>query len=170
MRLSVAAPSGYTGARFRVSANIAIFARKSAVRSADLKNGNYRMFLFLDISGGELLLVVLAGMLLFGKDRLPGIVRGLVRGMEYVKKASQEVKEQIHAETGLQDTVDRMREEAEDIVQDIRQQARSLVQEEEPPVSPEAGPVREEPDAERAAASRAGRPNSQSTDDHVADA
>lgn len=144
------------------------------------------MFLFLDISGGELLLVVLAGMLLFGKDRLPGIVRGLVRGMEYVKKASQEVKEQIHAETGLQDTVDRMREEAEDIVQDIRQQARSLVQEEEPPVSPEAGPVREELDAERAAglpgdparaddivraaASRAGRPNSQSTDDHVADA
>lgn len=144
------------------------------------------MFLFLDISGGEFLLVVLAGMLLFGKDRLPGIVRSVIRGAEYVRKASQEVKEQIHAETGLQDTVSRMRDEAESIVQDIRQEVQSVARETEDLVPPNAGPVSQaqqtdqsadhagdSPSLEgtdRAPVTRADRTDPQSTDNHVADA
>lgn len=144
------------------------------------------MFLFLDISGGEFLLVVLAGMLLFGKDRLPGIVRGVIRGVEYVRKTSQEVKEQIHAETGLQDTVTRMRDEAENIVQDIRQEVQSVAREGEELVSSTTGAESEgrqekvsadpaadsmlSADADRTSVARAGRTNPQSTDHHVADA
>ena len=71
------------------------------------------MFLFLDISSGEILLVVLACMLLFGKDRLPGILRGIARSTDYLKKASDEVRQQIRTETGLQDVVTQVRDEVE---------------------------------------------------------
>ena len=41
------------------------------------------MLLFLDIGGGELLLIILVGMLLFGTDKLPGIIRGIAKGTDY---------------------------------------------------------------------------------------
>ena len=85
------------------------------------------MFLFLDISGGEILLVVLAGMLLFGKDKLPGILRGIAKGSDYLKKASEEVKQQIHAETGLHDAVSQVRDELEKTTQQVAGQVRRTV-------------------------------------------
>ena len=63
------------------------------------------MLLVLDIGGGELLLIILVGMLLFGTDKLPGIIRGIAKGTDYIKKASEEVREQITRETGLDDAI-----------------------------------------------------------------
>lgn len=64
------------------------------------------MLLFLDIGGGELLLIIIAGMLLFGRDKMPGIIRSVAKGTDYIKKASEEVKQQINAETGLDEVLD----------------------------------------------------------------
>lgn len=77
------------------------------------------MLLFLDIGGGELLLIILVGMLLFGTDKLPGIIRGIAKGTDYIKKASAEVREQITRETGLDDAIDNVRETVNKTANDI---------------------------------------------------
>lgn len=79
------------------------------------------MLLFLDISGGEILLILLAGMLLFGKDKLPGIIRGVAKGSDFLRKASEEVKQQINSETGLGDTIDDIRQSVDKAASDLKQ-------------------------------------------------
>lgn len=79
------------------------------------------MLLFLDISGGELLLILLAGMLLFGKDKLPGIIRGVAKGSDFLRKASEEVKQQINSETGLGDTIDDIRQSVDKAASDLKE-------------------------------------------------
>lgn len=90
------------------------------------------MLLFLDISGGELLVIVLVGMLLFGKDKLPGILRGIARGTDYLKKASEEVKQQIHSETGLGETLEGLRDDlkkAGESAREVADQVRETAEE-----------------------------------------
>lgn len=77
------------------------------------------MLLFLDIGTGELLLIILAGMLLFGTDKLPGILRGIAKGTDYIKKTSAEVREQISRETGLGDAIDDIRKTINKTTDDI---------------------------------------------------
>lgn len=77
------------------------------------------MLLFLDIGGGELLLIILVGMLLFGTDKLPGIIRGIAKGTDYIKKASEEVREQITRETGLDDAINDVKETVSKTANDI---------------------------------------------------
>lgn len=79
------------------------------------------MLLFLDISGGEILLILLAGMLLFGKDKLPGIIRGVAKGSDFLRKASEEVKQQINSETGLGDTIDDIRQSVDKAASHLKQ-------------------------------------------------
>ncbi len=87
------------------------------------------MLLFLDISGGEILLILLAGMLLFGKDKLPGIIRGVAKGSDFLRKASEEVKQQINAETGLGDTIDDIRQSVDKAASDLKQDIRDMASE-----------------------------------------
>ena len=84
------------------------------------------MLLFLDISGGELLVIILVGMLLFGKDKLPGILRGIARGTDYLKKASEEVKQQIHSETGLGETLEGLRDDLKKAEESAREDLREV--------------------------------------------
>lgn len=98
------------------------------------------MLLFLDIGGGELLLIIIAGMLLFGRDKMPGIIRSVAKGTDYIKKASEEVKQQINAETGLDEVLDDVRrdvraaaEEVKDDLADIASQTGQTVSSAVPP-------------------------------------
>ncbi len=84
------------------------------------------MLLFLDIGGGELLVIILVGMLLFGKDKLPGILRGIARGTDYLKKASEEVKQQIHSETGLGETLEGLRDDLKKAGETAREDLREV--------------------------------------------
>lgn len=54
------------------------------------------VFLFLDIGGQEWLLILLAALLLFGGDKLPGLARGLGKGIRDFKDASEGVKREIN--------------------------------------------------------------------------
>src|ERR1700750_597788 len=52
--------------------------------------------LFLDIGGPELMLILFVALLLFGGDKLPGLARGLGKGIRDFKDASEGVKREIN--------------------------------------------------------------------------
>ena len=51
------------------------------------------MYLF--ISGGEIFIVLLIVVMLFGSDKLPEIARGLGKGMRQIKDATNDIKREI---------------------------------------------------------------------------
>lgn len=57
------------------------------------------MLLFLNISGGELLVVILLVFLVFGPQKLPEIARMLGKGINTMKRATEDIKNEITRET-----------------------------------------------------------------------
>ncbi len=55
--------------------------------------------LFFDISGGELMVILLAAFLVFGPSKLPEIARKIGKGMNEIRRASDEIKREIAKET-----------------------------------------------------------------------
>jgi sec-independent protein translocase protein TatA len=51
------------------------------------------MFLF--ISGSEIFIILVIVVMLFGADKLPELARGLGKGMQQLKNATNEVKKEI---------------------------------------------------------------------------
>jgi sec-independent protein translocase protein TatA len=54
------------------------------------------VFLFLDIGGGEFLMILFVALLLFGGDKLPELAKGLGKGIRDFKDASDGVKREIN--------------------------------------------------------------------------
>jgi len=48
------------------------------------------------IGGGELFFIIIVVLMLFGSDKIPEIARGLGRGMQQLKDATNEIKTEIH--------------------------------------------------------------------------
>jgi TatA/E family protein of Tat protein translocase len=57
------------------------------------------VLLFFDVSGGELLVIVLVVFLVFGPQKMPEIARKLGRAMNQVKKASSDLTREFREET-----------------------------------------------------------------------
>ena len=53
------------------------------------------MFLFFNIGGGELMVIVLVILMFFGSDKIPEIARGLGKGIKTVRNAANDVKREI---------------------------------------------------------------------------
>jgi sec-independent protein translocase protein TatA len=51
------------------------------------------------LSGGEIFLVILVALMLFGAKGIPDIARGLAKGMKEFKKAADEIKEELNKST-----------------------------------------------------------------------
>ena len=51
------------------------------------------MYLF--ISGGEIFVILIIAVMLFGADKLPEIARGLGKGMRQIKDATDDIKREI---------------------------------------------------------------------------
>jgi sec-independent protein translocase protein TatA len=51
-------------------------------------------FLFLNISGGEIVVVLLLVIMFFGANKLPEIARGLGKGIRQVRNATDEIKQE----------------------------------------------------------------------------
>jgi len=51
--------------------------------------------LILFISGGELFVVMVVILLLFGSKKIPEVARGLGKGIKEFKKATEEIKKEI---------------------------------------------------------------------------
>jgi len=67
--------------------------------------------LFFDISSGELIIIVAAIFLVFGPKKIPEIARKISKGINEVKKASNDIKDEI--KMGFEDNI---KKEVENIV------------------------------------------------------
>lgn len=52
---------------------------------------------FLFISGGEIFVVLVIVLMLFGAEKIPTLARGLGKGMRQLKDATNEIKREINA-------------------------------------------------------------------------
>ena len=59
------------------------------------------VLLFLDVSGGELLIIMLVVFLVFGPEKMPEIARKAGRLMNQMKKASSDLTREFKKETSV---------------------------------------------------------------------
>lgn len=71
------------------------------------------VLLFFNISGGELVVIVLFALLFFGSKRIPGIARNMGKFIQKFREASYEIQRDI------KESVDNVKEEA-DITKNIK--------------------------------------------------
>ena len=57
------------------------------------------IFLFLNLGGGEVFLIVLVIIMLFGSDKLPGIAKGLGKGLREINDAKARIQNEIQKST-----------------------------------------------------------------------
>jgi sec-independent protein translocase protein TatA len=69
-------------------------------------------FLFLNISGGEIVVVLLLVIMFFGANKLPEIARGLGKGIRQVRNATDEIKQEI-SKTDEGDSLRKFKEKIE---------------------------------------------------------
>ena len=50
---------------------------------------------FLFISGGEIFFIMFIVVMVFGADKIPGIAKGLCKGMRQLKDATEDIKQEI---------------------------------------------------------------------------
>ena len=62
------------------------------------------VLLFLDISFGEIFIIVAVIFIIFGPQKIPEIARKVGKGMREVKKASSEIKREINREVNTYKT------------------------------------------------------------------
>lgn len=56
--------------------------------------------LFFDVSGGEIIVIVLAVFILFGPRKIPELARTIGKGIYDLKNAANEIKREINIEAG----------------------------------------------------------------------
>jgi len=74
----------------------------------------FTLLLFESISGGELILVLLAVFLLFGPNKIPEIAKGLAKGINDIKKATGDIQDEVNK------TMDPIRKELQESVDKIK--------------------------------------------------
>lgn len=75
------------------------------------------MFLFLDISGGEILVILVVVFLIFGPSKLPEVSRKIGRAMNDLKRASSDIRREI--QQGASDATRDFRDAKDKISGDI---------------------------------------------------
>ncbi len=71
---------------------------------------------FLFISGGEIFIVMIVVLLLFGANKIPEIARGLGKGMNEFKKATDDIKKEINnSADGVSDDIKEIKDTFKDI-------------------------------------------------------
>ncbi len=75
--------------------------------------------IFLFISGGEIFFIMFIVVMVFGADKIPGIAKGLGKGMRQLKDATEDIKKEIQKSAEKQgiDTsfVDDIKKNIEDV-------------------------------------------------------
>ncbi len=85
------------------------------------------------IGGGELFFIMIVVLMLFGSDKIPEIARGLGKGMQQLKNATNDIKSEIHksadvdgikkslTDLGNTDTSKQIQTEIEKVKEDIEE-------------------------------------------------
>lgn len=75
------------------------------------------------ISGAEIFFILFIVVMVFGADKIPGIAKGLGKGMRQLKDATEDIKREIHKsaeQQGIDTSV------TEDIQKEIREVKKNL--------------------------------------------
>jgi sec-independent protein translocase protein TatA len=75
------------------------------------------MFTIAFISGSEILIILLAVLLLFGADKMPGIAKEIGKGMKEFRRVTNDIKREFEEST------EEIRNDVEEVTQDIRKNA-----------------------------------------------
>jgi sec-independent protein translocase protein TatA len=105
--------------------------------------------LFLDISGGELLVIILVVFLVFGPQKMPEIARKIGRAINEMKKASNDLTREFRQESsGIRSEIAAAQSKVKDEINNVTQEvtktrarvARDLSVDQEPKSSPPQQP------------------------------
>jgi len=84
------------------------------------------VLLFLDISGGELLVIMLVVFLVFGPEKMPDMARKAGRLMNQMKKASSDLTREFKKETSvLQNEITAVQNKVKDQVESVNREFNS---------------------------------------------
>jgi sec-independent protein translocase protein TatA len=84
------------------------------------------VLLFLDISGGELLIIMLVVFLVFGPEKMPEMARKAGRMMNQMKKASSDLTREFKKETSvLQNEIDAVQSKVKNQVESVNREFNS---------------------------------------------
>jgi sec-independent protein translocase protein TatA len=79
------------------------------------------VFLFFEVGGGEILLIMMFVLIFFGSKNIPSIARGLGKGMREIKDASNTIRTEIAREANKVGDDTGITKEIQDIRKDIDQ-------------------------------------------------
>ncbi len=96
--------------------------------------------LFLDIGGGELVLILLVIVMFFGADKIPEMARGLGKGMRQFKDASGSIQREIEKsiEEGERNVPPKTTETPKSEPPKVQPPANSVAQKPEDPQAPKS--------------------------------
>jgi sec-independent protein translocase protein TatA len=85
----------------------------------------YLTFLFLNLGGGELFIIVLFIILFFGSDKLPEIAKGLGKGIREINNAKAQIQSEIQKSTsGFKEEIEKhtsqIRSEIENVEKTVK--------------------------------------------------
>jgi sec-independent protein translocase protein TatA len=77
------------------------------------------LILLFGVSGGEIVLIFVAALLLFGSKGLPDVARGLGKGLKELQKATDDIKREINnSSSGALDEITKVRDDLTNKVRD----------------------------------------------------
>lgn len=84
------------------------------------------IFLFLNLGGGEIFIIVLVIILLFGSDQLPQLVKSVGRGIREINDAKNQIQNEIQKGAALSnDITSEIKEEITQVEQTVKRQMNS---------------------------------------------
>ncbi len=84
------------------------------------------VLLFLDVSGGELLIIMLVVFLVFGPEKMPEMARKAGRLMNQMKKATNDLTREFKQETSvLKDEINMAHSKIDDQIESVRRELNS---------------------------------------------
>ncbi|MHA7863834.1 Sec-independent protein translocase subunit TatA/TatB [Flagellimonas marinaquae] len=82
---------------------------------------------FLFISGAEIFFILFVVVMVFGADKIPGIARGLGKGMRQLKDATDDIKREIQKSADVDtDFTKNIRKEIDDVKKNVDEVSGSI--------------------------------------------
>ena len=82
---------------------------------------------FLFISGAEIFFILFIVVMVFGADKIPGIARGLGKGMRQLKDATDDIKREIQNSTDIDtDFTKDIRKEIDEVKKNVSEVSGSI--------------------------------------------
>jgi sec-independent protein translocase protein TatA len=75
------------------------------------------VLLFLNLGGGEVFLIVMVMLMFFGSDKLPGIAKGLGKGLRELNDAKSQIQDEIAR--GTEGVASQIRKHTEEVQEEI---------------------------------------------------